>query len=464
MTKEEYLKAFLEALETLSEEERQQLRDYYEEMLCDGLEQGLTEEECVARFGDPVKAAAQFQEEYAQEPDQVQPATSSLMPLKQPEGKFHTLNLAAESLRIEVEPRQESDFRIAFTPDPNLDIIESEERDGVWFFRHKLKKRLAHMFFGIRRRGESVITVQVPDSFNGTLLIQTSNAKIHCASIQNLPRISLVSSNGGVEAENTGSEDFYCKTCNAHIRLTGLHALTGGKLEAVTSNGKIQGDGLHYQQISCETGNAGINLSQISCETLKAQTGNGRVDARDCAVSGGISLVSSNAPVAVEGLRGKHITITTSNGRVEAQNCAAANSISLVSSNAPVAVEHLQGECITIATNDGRIDAHDCTAANGISLVSSNAPITVEHLQGERIAISTNDGGVTVHDLSSGHISLQTSNASITGTVRGDMREYATQGKTSNGSCNIPNLRYPDQQKEFSAVTSNGKIHVDFQP
>lgn len=386
MTKEEYLKAFLEALEPLSDDERQQLRDYYEEMLCDGLEQGLTEEECVARFGDPVKAAAQFQEEYAQEPDQVQPATSSLMPLKQPEGKFHTLNLAAESLRIEVEPRQESDFRIAFTPDPNLDIIESEERDGVWFFRHKLKKRLAHMFFGIRRRGESVITVQVPDSFNGTLLIQTSNAKIHCASIQNLPRISLVSSNGGVEAENTGSEDFYCKTCNAHIRLTKLQALSGGKLEAITSNGKIQGDGLKFGQVFCKTCNAGISCSQVSCDSLEAQTSNGRIDARDCAAS-----------------------------------------------------------CL-------------------ISLVSSNNSVAGEKLQSETITLSTSNGGVSVRDLSGSHIALRTSNASITGTVRGDMREYATEGKTSNGSCNIPNLRYPDQQKEFSAVTSNGKIHVDFQP
>ena len=43
MTKEAYLKAFLGALEPLSDDERRQLRDYYEEMLCDGLEKGLTE-------------------------------------------------------------------------------------------------------------------------------------------------------------------------------------------------------------------------------------------------------------------------------------------------------------------------------------------------------------------------------------------------------------------------------------
>ncbi len=386
MTKEEYLKAFLEALEPLSEEERQQLRDYYEEMLCDGLEQGLTEEECVARFGDPVKAAAQFREEYSQESGAARQKESSLVPMNRPAGEFHTLNLTAEDLRIEVEPRQEADFRIVFTPDPEVDIIESEERDGVWYFRHKLKKRLFRGLFGFFRRGDSVLTVQVPASFSGTLLIQTSNAKIHCGSIQSLPRISLVSSNSSVEAENAGAEDFYCKTSNAHIRLTKLQALSGGKLEAITSNGKIQGDGLKFGQVFCKTCNAGISCSQVSCDSLEAQTSNGRIDARDCAAS-----------------------------------------------------------CL-------------------ISLVSSNNSVAGEKLQSETITLSTSNGGVSVRDLSGSHIALRTSNASITGTVRGDMREYATEGKTSNGSCNIPNLRYPDQQKEFSAVTSNGKIHVDFQP
>lgn len=386
MTKEAYLKAFLGALEPLSDDERRQLRDYYEEMLCDGLEQGLTEEECVAQFGDPVEAAAQFREEYSQESGAAQQTESGLVPMNRPAGEFHTLNLTAEDLRIEVEPRREADFRIVFTPDPEVDLIESEERDGVWYFRHKLKKRLFRGLFGFFRRGDSVLTVQVPASFNGTLLIQTSNAKIHYSSIQNLPRISLISSNGSVEAENAGAEDFYCKTSNAHIRLTKLQALSGGKLEAVTSNGKIQGDGLGFGQVFCKTCNSGISFSQVSCENLEAQTSNGRVDARDCAASRLISLVSSNASVIGENLQADAITLTSSNG------------------------------------------------------------------------------GISVRDLSGSHIALRTSNASITGTVRGDMREYATEGKTSNGSCNVPNLRYPDQQKDFSAVTSNGKIHVDFQP
>ena len=68
MKKNEFLEKLLAALEPLSEDERKQILDYCEELFCDGLEQGLSEEECVARFGSPEEAAAQFREEYSAQP------------------------------------------------------------------------------------------------------------------------------------------------------------------------------------------------------------------------------------------------------------------------------------------------------------------------------------------------------------------------------------------------------------
>ena len=78
--------------------------------------------------------------------------------------------------------------------------------------------------------------------------------------------------------------------------------------------------------------------------------------------------------------------------------------------------------------------------------------------------MASSNGRLTLEGICAGQIDLSTSNASITGTVLGDMREYATRAGTSNGSCNIPNMCYPDQTKSLSAFTSNGKIQIDFQP
>ena len=43
MNRQEFLKQFLSALEPLTPEERSQISEYYEELICDGLEEGLSE-------------------------------------------------------------------------------------------------------------------------------------------------------------------------------------------------------------------------------------------------------------------------------------------------------------------------------------------------------------------------------------------------------------------------------------
>ena len=64
MNRYQFLQEFLDALGPLSEEEKQQISDYYEELICDGLEQGLSEEEVLARFGSPQDEARRFRDVY----------------------------------------------------------------------------------------------------------------------------------------------------------------------------------------------------------------------------------------------------------------------------------------------------------------------------------------------------------------------------------------------------------------
>ena len=58
---------------------------------------------------------------------------------------------------------------------------------------------------------------------------------------------------------------------------------------------------------------------------------------------------------------------------------------------------------------------------------------------------------------------VQTANAAITGTVVGDMRDYAISSRTSNAQNNLPmDCAYEDQTKRLWATTSNGRIDVRF--
>ena len=145
MDKHEFLKRFFDALGNISENERNQISDYYEELICDGLEQGFTEEECVAKFGSPEEAAEKFREEYA--PDIVQETAHSadLQKVFSPEESgIHTLNLSAEGVNIVACESDTPYLKILFDPNPEFDIVKTYCENGVWHFIHKdTKKSLA---------------------------------------------------------------------------------------------------------------------------------------------------------------------------------------------------------------------------------------------------------------------------------------------------------------------------------
>ena len=60
MNKTEFIDELYHLLNPLSKSERQQHLDYYEEMIADRMEDGLTEEEAVAALGRPADIAAQI--------------------------------------------------------------------------------------------------------------------------------------------------------------------------------------------------------------------------------------------------------------------------------------------------------------------------------------------------------------------------------------------------------------------
>ena len=60
MNKTDFIDELYHLLNSLSKAERQQHLDYYEEMIADRMEDGLTEEEAVAALGRPADIAAQI--------------------------------------------------------------------------------------------------------------------------------------------------------------------------------------------------------------------------------------------------------------------------------------------------------------------------------------------------------------------------------------------------------------------
>lgn len=365
MTIQEYLQEFLAQIGPVSDGERQQISDYYQELICEGLERGMSEEEILAAFGSPAEAAARFREENGTgEPEQggEEQAAGSVVAAPA-EGKITTLDLQAQAAPIEVLTAGVGELRVAFDARPDIDIVESEQQDGVWRFRHRLRKRASRLLAGLFWPERTpAIQVLVPAGFAGRLILKTGDAKIRAAGVLDLAELSLTTSNAAIELENASA---------SAIRLL--------------------------------TGNGGIRLLNLGANDLEAVTGNGRIDA--------------------EAVRGGQLYFKTSNGSIQ--------------------LSGLEGDSLTAESSNGRIRAGQCSFS-------------------QKAGITTSNGAIVIEQLACPDIALGTSNGPITGTVRGEMREYATDAGTSNAGCNVPNLHVPDRQKHFSAHTSNARIAVEF--
>lgn len=64
MKREEFLTRLKRELGDIAREDTQQIEDFYEELILDGIEQGYTEEEILEKFGAPEEVARQVRREY----------------------------------------------------------------------------------------------------------------------------------------------------------------------------------------------------------------------------------------------------------------------------------------------------------------------------------------------------------------------------------------------------------------
>ena len=156
------------------------------------------------------------------------------------------------------------------------------------------------------------------------------------------------------------------------------------------------------------------------------------------------NVKTCNAGITVSGLSaGGKGRFVTSNARITVENCVF-GSLAAKTSNGPITLSGVTGG--------------DCEAA------SNNARITAEHCRfAEKLWMQTSNGPVRAEDVEAPDLTFKTANAAITGTVVGDMRDYAISSRTSNAQNNLPmDCAYEDQAKRLWATTSNGRIDVRF--
>ena len=157
----------------------------------------------------------------------------------------------------------------------------------------------------------------------------------------------------------------------------------------------------------------------------------------------------------------RNFEVITTNASVKAENLRGFEDGRLYTSNARITIQNIQGGRLESKSSNGNIHMERCKMGQ-LNAQTSNSGIYCGESSGQRVFLKTSNGGIEVQRLESKDIKLKTSNASIKGTICGDVRTYAMDCRTSNGSCNLPSWRDEKCTQNLYAHTSNASIKIEF--
>ena len=148
MRREEFYEKLTRNLDHFTKEEKKELEDYYEELICDGVEAGVPEEEVIDHLENPEEIAKRLNQEH-----QVSKENQSVL---QTNGSNYT---SSEPVRELVLRARDRGFSVKESADDQVHIhcekgefdeIICNESHGTFYFRQDTKKGLSFArFFSI---------------------------------------------------------------------------------------------------------------------------------------------------------------------------------------------------------------------------------------------------------------------------------------------------------------------------
>jgi len=144
---------------------------------------------------------------------------------------------------------------------------------------------------------DRTMTITIPQNYDGSLIITTTNSAIEVDGISLAGELSLESINGYVSIDDvTIAQDVSVYTTNSAIYLDNV---------ATSSD------------VSVRSLNGLIRLNEVSSANVTAQTTNGKIDVSDVIVATKLDLNTTNGAVLIGGIDvGEEIRLTTTNGAV----------------------------------------------------------------------------------------------------------------------------------------------------
>lgn len=315
MGKEKFIDELKNKLNYLSQEEREKVVTYYNEIIDDKIEDGMTEGDAVLSLGSMDEIEEMIREEVGNSKKETDVKGERKKYIcKNDVGIIH---VSDKNTSIEINPTSGEKVYIEYYEDEynKYDILENE--DTILIKKLSYPRYIIFKgFFGSLIKTKLIINIPLKSMVN-KLEVLTTNASINCIDLS-VPRIELESNNGAINIKNIDSSNgIKLQTTNAKLDICSVKSHS--MIECDTSNAAIVlQDVKSNDNIKLKTINGTVKINSVDSKNLTVKTSNGSIKFDYINVEEHIDLKSSNADIRGN-IKGKieefNITSKTSNAK-----------------------------------------------------------------------------------------------------------------------------------------------------
>ncbi|MBU1144522.1 MAG: DUF4097 family beta strand repeat protein [Firmicutes bacterium] len=276
------MKKFLEDLEAelknnnLKDKEVKEILQDHEEMISEALEEGLTEEEIVNKFGDPKKLAKELADLNMHQETEVDFDEEGFKLYKTFELTQKELNVQVGLVSEDIQyiADDEKSIRVYYKGNPELNKYEVEYKDGTF----SLKSPKNSSFNVFRRKGTETqieFLLKLPKE----CLVQNMNhSGVHCDVSLNKINSKIMhfkTTNGDISINNCVTDSLHVETVNGDVELSNFIT---NSLRTSQINGNIEiKKSIVKEDFTSNTVSGDINLCEFECKNGVFRTVSGDI-------------------------------------------------------------------------------------------------------------------------------------------------------------------------------------------
>lgn len=280
MNKNEFLDHLFAHLTEVSNIEKEQINEYYTELLLDKMEEGCSEEEAVQSFGTPEEAAEMILEDMKESRMEVAAVTREVV-RTQPksdvlidEPGITSFDIDVKNASIKVYPSSDLNFRVKYIRDENVEVEYSRQGDRFVLREREKAQRMSWRRFVCGPNSEGKLVVEIPEGTIQQFRLKSSNAAVKINDILIRKVGEVETSNGKIVLIGCSGGDFVGQSNNAKIHVENCDMK---KIDVRTTNGTVSVENSKQDQLVCKTTNGRVCVENIVADDITLRSTNGSI-------------------------------------------------------------------------------------------------------------------------------------------------------------------------------------------